>query len=1116
MDKHMPEKFNFSKPEDQKKFNELSQDEKIKIVDEVYGEAEKINSAVDELYPKREKIDKYVLKDAEAYLEILKNHGESEKFELTDEQLKKKKKIIKRMMTNLDKGVFGAIKNSGIQLEEFTGILEDVVMSRAVHTLNFFYYAKESGLLGLFDKSERLLDWFENNLNDLNEGELRSCIKYLNLPESFLTSEKIQKQMMLWVKKEFDPSSGMLHPGVVFSHAEKSGLLEDPIAREEIKAEYYKALLDSYSRGCDYYCDYADRWPESQEYFEKLGITKDEVGEIAKKGFTRYLMQEKGDGIPYGYKKYLKFLGIEEYFFQGEEFVESVKKRIEEELRRGIIESVREAKFDFKKIEKEFWDSPEMIEAAKEGLIISLHPNWIERTWEIISMFKLPEDFFQTDATQQAAKKCATDLVEKGELAKTLRLINKFNINENFFQDKEVLSVASKGVESLISRDKFQSALELRDKINPEMEISQDIIDLYYPAGITLSELARLFHINQVGSRLVSSMRKLEKFSYSENIKPLLAAQGDSAFLYFEAIKKIKNFDNLSVEDIEYITYVGKRYGTQARNILENILGKVDFIAGEKNTIEEYISEIGIAQFEIYKEYKEAKETGDQLKVEQLKERVKGLQDKIYLGEMKDDDFEDEMYKSVSYYSFPPAMGLTQDQYNRLNSSRPDRRDDVPKALDSLQYSKIDIPTGKFVLEQGSELDLEDWALLSDVVKKVNAEIESGKESSIDTAKIGEKLVEIYKDKKQSTDEGKRELFENMYRYHVSQGGRLESGYDISIDGLMKYKEFIGDRIKNDLVRECLSQWRKQNPEEYESLKKETLNRLKQGENQSFAKIKNILEGIRKQQDEGKKQTAIVKLDDFLANFGLSYETVRDMDPKMLQVELGTIYFEYDGEIPRTSQRSEEYYNSSAFIGAYDELLARYDQDALVVRKISSDLVAGINRKMRKELDKFEFSNESGQAEQLKLEFVISKKREHGVAGYNMGVCVTPDKKLWDDPQFMNCIMFESKTKRAMGGMHFLIRENNLCLPGVNPSMDILSEVENEKLFDQMIAYAKKVKEALGLSRVLIPTNSGIHSNRQPIQEIIRKRNYGKFSLNSEAEFSYDPYKYSFRECFEV
>ena len=277
-----------------------------------------------------------------------------------------------------------------------------------------------------------------------------------------------------------------------------------------------------------------------------------------------------------------------------------------------------------------------------------------------------------------------------------------------------------------------------------------------------------------------------------------------------------------------------------------------------------------------------------------------------------------------------------------------------------------------------------------------------------------------------------------------------------------------------------------------------------------------MLKAINKQKDETKKEKTVQNLDEFLKHFGLSYESVKDKDAEKLKQELETVIVEYEGELTKENYRSDEYYNSTAFLKAYDEFLAKHDSEVLVYQKISADLIAGINKKMRKEVDKFQFEGEAGKAEKRKLEFAISKKKEHCVAGYNMGVCVAPDEKLWNDEKFMNCVIFDPELKQAMGGAHFLIRENNLCLPGINPSLDILGSVKNEELFDKMMKYAEKVKKKLGLDKILIPINSTIHSNRTQIQEIIRNKNFKKYNLNQDAKFSYSPYKYSFQECYEA
>ena len=732
----------------------------------------------------------------------------------------------------------------------------------------------------------------------------------------------------------------------------------------------------------------------------------------------------------------------------------------------------------------------------------------------------MPEEIISSPEVQQAAKERLINRLSDGDIATAIEIKDKFRLSEEIAKSPEVQQAAKERMIKILSqgyKGYVGNAVEIKEKF--QVSDMNDFV-LNYPQGTTAEHLFKLNEIPQIGEKLISSLRNLTQLSLDRDIQPIINAQGEAAFLYFESIKKILNFESLAPDDIEYITYVGKKYGTQARNILENILSKIGAgnIGQEKDMAEEYLSQIGIAHFDIYSQYKQAKTEGDPDKIAELKEKITGLQDKIYKGDMKENDFQDSLYSAISYNTFPPAVGLTQNQYDQLNKSRPDRRSDVPEVLDELQYQRFEVSTGKFSLGEGEELNLDKWTLLGNAIKKVNAELEKPREApSINEEEIAEHLIKMYKEKSAETPENQAYLFESMYRYHLTHGGgRLEDGFEINIEGLMKYKEFIGDRVKNDLIKDCLGKWRQSHEPQFQELQKDIFSRAKSGQDRNFAKIKNMLTGIDKQKDAVKKEKAIQNLDDFLKDYGLSYESIKDQDVESLSRELEAVMVEYEGDFTNYRDAREEYYNSPAFLKAYDEFIAKRDPEELVYQKISSDLVAETNRKMRKEVDKFKFEGEAGKAEKQALEFVISKKKEHGVVGYNMGVCVAPDAKLWNDPTFMNGIIFDPDLKQAMGGMHFLIRENNLCLPGINPSLDVLGQVKNEELFDQMIEYAKKVKEKLGLNKILIPVNSGIHSNRTQIQEIVRKKNWKKQSLKKEASFAYDPYKYLFQECFEV
>ncbi len=671
------------------------------------------------------------------------------------------------------------------------------------------------------------------------------------------------------------------------------------------------------------------------------------------------------------------------------------------------------------------------------------------------------------------------------QLASTLNLdIYRFKALAESHRDIEVLNQFREedpSVESILS-----SWDDMKD-YGEKSQILQKIADFEkhidtYPKDISLKRLFDISQLPQIGDRLAGSLSNLGNFVYGSDIAPILAAQGESAFMYFDSIKQIEKYQDISREDIDYIVYVGKRYGTRARDILKEIISKVGSIAGERKSIEGFIQDINITNYEIYERYKWLKDNNDTSGIEALRKRIDEMKEKIYIGSVEQSDFKDSLYRAVSHYVFPPAVGVDQEMYFTLNYNRPDRRDDVPKSLNSLQYQPIRIKTGMYSLGEDQSLELSNWEDMSRIVKKVNAEITSSGGLLKDPG-TATRIIDLYKKNGSLSKEDQSALLESMYRYHISTGGaQLNSSYTLSLAGLMEYKEFIGDRIKTNLISSCIKEFRETNPNEYEILKKDILNRVGKQSQQAVGRVKSMLAGIRRQIDEPSRQIAIGHLDEFLLDYGLSYQTIKD-------------------------KKLEEY--SSILVSDTQ------DEDTVVCNKISNDLVLGIKNSMRKEVEKFKFSpTENAQEDTQELQFVISKKKEHGVAGFNMGVCVTPDEKLWNDPDFWNVILFDPDSKQAMGGAHFLIRGGNLTLPGINPSLDILARVNNEELYVAIIKYAHKVKEVLGLEKVLIPKDTIIHSNRSQIHEIVRKRNYPIHTFSESQPFSYNPHAYSFSETF--
>ncbi|HRZ86694.1 MAG TPA: AAA domain-containing protein [bacterium] len=155
----------------------------------------------------------------------------------------------------------------------------------------------------------------------------------------------------------------------------------------------------------------------------------------------------------------------------------------------------------------------------------------------------------------------------------------------------------------------------------------------------------------------------------------------------------------------------------------------------------------------------------------------------------------------------------------------------------------------------------------------------------------------------------------------------------------------------------------------------------------------------------------------------------------------------------------------------------------------------------------------------LKLRCVVSKRKAHAVAGFNMGVCVASDEKLWNDRNFMNVILFDEQGI-AQGGMHVMVVDEEdgkkyLTLPGINPSVGLLSRVPAKEVVGKLLAYAQALAWELGCDAVLIPERADIHSNRPEVRQAIADEDFGKVHLAKQHLFSHAP-EYSFQDCFLV
>ncbi|MDP3794054.1 MAG: hypothetical protein Q8R07_04885, partial [Candidatus Uhrbacteria bacterium] len=472
-------------------------------------------------------------------------------------------------------------------------------------------------------------------------------------------------------------------------------------------------------------------------------------------------------------------------------------------------------------------------------------------------------------------------------------------------------------------------------------------------------------------------------------------------------------------------------------------------------------------------------------------------------GHCEDTDLKDEMYVALVYHMFPPATTLDRGQYKNLLANRADRQKDIPEAVLALNQdaskSTFSISVGRYELKEGEEIDTTPWTVITTSIREENErEIDELLEDEL--VKTGKWFLEVLADPKRLALEQNR-LLQQIYRHHRSLNGITLKGDLESRDGLMELKEYVADRMK-DTVDRLLQTYAAKHPADYELLVK-------------MATEKSI--------DEKAKNGMIKNMLRVLGSTSLDATQTNER----LTAILNGAGIRVEGDIfDEALQRIQHIEDDAAVTEALKTFLRSLLEGAANARqsgKLSVDIVNRLLGKdyarMQEEVQKYTFIEgaEGGVTKKFRLE--ISKKRAHGAAGLNMGVCVAPDAKLWEKPTFANVVLWD-ENNIARGGMHIELVMDSwrtyVVLPGINPSMAILSSSDPVKLYDHLINFAKRIAESVNASAILIPTNPTIHSNRAEIQTIITSKKYPKFSSASSHAFSYSPHAYSWNEAYQV
>ncbi len=490
----------------------------------------------------------------------------------------------------------------------------------------------------------------------------------------------------------------------------------------------------------------------------------------------------------------------------------------------------------------------------------------------------------------------------------------------------------------------------------------------------------------------------------------------------------------------------------------------------------EFLQNGGYPIIDVYRAYKR-----DPAKYKELVKKCRFMHEALVKGdgmEYKDDP----LFPAIQMHVFPPDMTVTREMYHEITSHREGRQADVEVIpADMRKSGPVSLATGSYVLKDpASPLDTTSWSVILDVVKKENAAAEH-KISAEESWTLGSDLLASWQ--VGNLEKDKRDLLARLYKYRLANGGGALPQDLNSVQNIMVLKEFAGDKLR-DIVSDVLKGYQVSEPEKYTAV----LNKMFQTKiNKGAAKaVAGVLATFKNDSVKGKSVLGrMLKItdEDVLVRLWEDLSVLTDI--KDIENSLGKVEF---------------------------KVRPGKEADTIARLLLGKDL-----GKMQGEFSaKYKFNEGK---DHLNVRFEVSKKQAHGVVGLNMGVCVAADKKLWDDPNFMNVIIWNEEGI-AMGGMHILFMKDKgktyVSLPGLNPSTGLMVKVSADDVYNKLVAYAWRINDALGHDGVIIPTNATIHSNRSEIQRVIAARQYEKIVLSKEQQFSYSPQEYTFSEAYIV
>lgn len=616
-------------------------------------------------------------------------------------------------------------------------------------------------------------------------------------------------------------------------------------------------------------------------------------------------------------------------------------------------------------------------------------------------------------------------------------------------------------------------------------------------AGVEIDVMHRVSHLGELVRRLPAAWKDL--------IVPTLFGQGASSaaalgsFAYLE--RAIDGEDALAT-----LRHVVTQEGVRAPDILAGLLvpcvrsGTIRSLGEERERLEAFLADVPFPEPDYYREYC-AIVADESLGAPERRERIAALHASveelaaaIVAGELDEEQQRHALLGQVLAWVFPPAYGADRRRYRSLVQSFSDHPEHVAVLQEAGALEGDDLQArlavGGYCVREGCEIDTGPWAPLLGAIAAVNARTSSGDDEPLDA--LGRSLFEAWIDGTIGREKPRAALLQRLYARHVADEQPLPDDVD-DPSTLLKLREFLADTAR-EIIQDALRAFRTTDPERYDR--------------QATAKL-----APRGQIGRGLAKAVWRTVEAHAAG-----EVDAEAAAKRLTSQLRGFDLEGEGLASLLGARSKDQLDGALAALEPREADVTLGEEHL---RVLADLIGGELAAMQRELfgngakGKLEYRRTAGGAAMV-IRFEPTKRRAHAPIGICEGVCTATDDQLWERPGFIQ-VVFWGPDRRALGGMHFLVVEDDgarhLALPGINPSLGLLKEVGADALLDAAFAFARRAAERWGLGEVWIPTARAITSNRGPVRDAIVARELPTRSISTK-EFSYSPYRYTFDEVW--